>query len=150
MLAASLSAFDPTPTSALPTFFLQLVKIRSDDVTRLLAAHDWHYLKCSARPPPSKYPLLKQAEVIAFHELKTSTKIRLDPAINVLEPIRQHPAAFPEFLVCGQHVLILETLDDHEKHCQLRCVFQENYRRCMQMSFAVRKRERQFLAHRVE
>jgi hypothetical protein len=121
---------------------LQLVKIRSDDVTRLLAAHDWHYLKCSARPPPSKYPLLKQAEVIAFHELKTSTKIRLDPAINVLEPVRQHPAAFPEFLVCGQHVLILETLKRStimKSIASSAASSRKPTAGAMQMSFAVRK-----------
>jgi hypothetical protein len=80
-----------------------------------------HDVKSSARAPPSKYPLLKQAEVVAFHELKTSSKIWFYPAIEVFEPIRQHSAALPQCLVCGQYVLVLETLDDHEKHCQFRC-----------------------------
>src|SRR5215470_10103168 len=97
---------------------LELVQIGGDDFTRLFAADDWHDLKRRARPAPSKDPLLNQAEVVAFHELKTSSKIRFDPAVDVFEPVRQHPATFPEPLVCRQHVLVIETLDDHKKHWQ--------------------------------
>jgi hypothetical protein len=105
--------------------FLQFVKIWSDHLAGLLAADDWHDLEGRAGAAPSKYPLLKEAKVVTFHELKTSSEIRFYPAIEVFEPIGQHPAAFAKGLVRGQHVLILETLDDHEKHCRLRCFIQK-------------------------
>jgi rRNA maturation protein Nop10 len=39
----------------------------------------------------------------------------------------------------GQHVLVLKTFDDHEKHCKFRRLLQGNYRGRMQMSFALPK-----------
>jgi hypothetical protein len=67
---------------------LQLVKIWADNLACFLAAYNWYDLKGNPRAPPPKYPLLKQAEVVTFHKLKTSSKIRLYPAIEVFEPIR--------------------------------------------------------------
>src|SRR5262249_39359707 len=92
----------------------------SHDLASFLAADHRHDLERGARPSPSQDPLLEQTKVVAFHELKTSSKIRFDPTVDVFEPVRQHATAFLQSLVCGQHVLVLETLDDHEKHVRLR------------------------------
>jgi hypothetical protein len=54
--------------------------------------------------------------VIAFHQLKASAEVGLNPAINVLQSIRHYPAFLPIPSIHRYRVTILKTLDHHKKH----------------------------------
>src|SRR6266700_594501 len=60
------------------------VEIRRHHFARLLARHDWDDLKTHAEVAiVLEYPLLKQPEIVAFHQLKAAVEIGLDPAADI-------------------------------------------------------------------
>src|ERR1700686_476776 len=61
-------------------------------------------------------PLLQEFWVIALHQLKASAEVGLNPAINVLQSIRHHPALLPISSIHRHCITILKVLDHHEKH----------------------------------
>src|SRR5579863_1262859 len=65
---------------------------------------------------PLRYPGAKQTIVVAFHELKAAVKVRFDPASNVTQAIRQHPAPLAQPPVNRAGIAVVEPLDDHEQH----------------------------------
>jgi hypothetical protein len=55
--------------------------------------------------------------IVGLHELKAAAKVRLGPAINVLQSFGQHSPLLLEPLVDRfGGVMILEVLDHNEKH----------------------------------
>jgi hypothetical protein len=64
-------------------------------------------------------PLLNEAEIVAFHELEATAKIRFHPAIVVLQAVRQPTACIAKPPIDRDHVVVLKTLDHHEQHGRL-------------------------------
>jgi hypothetical protein len=87
------------------------IKVGRDDFAGFSAADHRDNLDRSARAPPLEDPLLKEAEIAALHELKAPRKIGFNPAIHVLQTLRQHPATVAKPSVDGDHVIVLEMLD---------------------------------------
>jgi hypothetical protein len=73
-----------SPTTTLSVTGVWEVEVWRDDFAGLGAADHRDNLDRSAGAPPLKDPLLKEAEVIALHELKTPRKVGFNPAIYVL------------------------------------------------------------------
>src|SRR5882724_2367873 len=67
---------------------------------------------------PVRDPLLKQACVVAFHDLEAAIEIHLDPARDVFETVGRHPALIAEAPVDRFGVAVAEPLDHHELHRQ--------------------------------
>jgi hypothetical protein len=59
---------------------------------------------------------LEQAQVITLHQLKASTEVWLDPAIDVVQSVREHAPVIAQALVDRQHVVVFEALDNHKQH----------------------------------
>lgn len=93
--------------------------MRRDHFTRLGARHDRKELERDTNAPPLEYPLLQQSRVITFHQLKAAAEIGLHPAIDVPQAFGQHAPASTHLLIDGDHVVVFESLDDHEKHVGL-------------------------------
>jgi hypothetical protein len=60
------------------------IKVWRDDFARFSAADHRDNLYRGARAPPLEDPLLKEAEIVALHELKAPRKVGFNPAIHVL------------------------------------------------------------------
>jgi len=90
--------------------------MRSDNFTGLRAGYHGHYLEGDPRASPLEHPRLQKPQIIALHQLEASTEVWLDPAIDVLKTIRDRASAITHALVDGNHVVVSESLDDHEKH----------------------------------
>jgi hypothetical protein len=77
--------------------------------------HDWDDLKIDKVLPPD-HPLLEESRVVAFHELEAAIKIRLYPAVDVLQTVWEHATLFRKATVHGASVSVLEPLNYNEKH----------------------------------
>src|SRR5579871_1695915 len=106
----------PGPAGRSLASILVPVEERRYDFLRVLARQHGHDLQADTTVPPIQCPLLDQAQVVALHKLKAAVEIRLDPAADIFQPVRRHTAALAEALIDGDGVLVLEALDDHEKH----------------------------------
>src|SRR5579871_2287597 len=82
---------------------------------RLGACDDRHDLERHAQAAPLQNPGLDQPEIVAAHELETAREIGLDPAVEMLEALRQRPTALIETTVDRDHVVVAEPLDHHEQ-----------------------------------
>jgi hypothetical protein len=69
--------------------------------------------------PPIQDPLLDQPQILAFHQLTTAIKVRLDPAIEVGEALRHHPSAITQMSINRKRISIPKPLDDHEEQSLL-------------------------------
>ena len=71
----------------------------SDYFSSLRARDNRYDLEGYAGASPLEYPHLNDPQVAALHELKASTEIGLDPAIDVLEAIWNGAATIANALV---------------------------------------------------
>ena len=92
---------------------LTAAKVGGHDLAGLTALDDGDDFEGRSRSLPVKHPLLEQSEVFAFHELKASGEVGLDPAIDVLQALRKTAALSAHALIYGKHVVALEPFDDH-------------------------------------
>jgi hypothetical protein len=69
---------------------------------------------------PERDPLLQQARVVALHELEAALEARLDPAVDVAEPLWGAAAPIAQAAIHRLGVAVPETLDHHEQHGVLR------------------------------
>jgi hypothetical protein len=76
-------------------------------------------LETHARAAALEDPLLKQAQIVAFHELEAAIEVRLDPAAEIFQAFGKDDARVADTPVDGHGVAILEPLDDHEQHGRL-------------------------------
>src|SRR5208282_82362 len=91
-------------------------EIRLDHGPRLPARGHGDDLERYACAAPLENPGLNELEIVATHQLEAAGKVGLDPAVEILEPLRQQPAPLAQALVDGDHVVVAETLDHHEQH----------------------------------
>jgi hypothetical protein len=91
-----------------------IAQMRLYDCARVRAADHRHELESRSEATPSQHPLLQQPQVVALHELKTSSKIRLHPTVDVSQAIGKPPTIVAKSSVDWNHVVVLESLDDHE------------------------------------
>src|SRR5262249_31944646 len=58
----------------------------------------------------------EQPLVVAFHQLKATIEVRLNPAAPVMQSFRRHAAVIAEAAVDRGGIAIAETLNDHKQH----------------------------------
>src|SRR4051812_44148634 len=63
-----------------------------------------------------EHPLLKQAQIIALHQLKAAIEVRLDPAADIAQPIRQGSPTLLNSAIDRDRIAILESFDHHKQH----------------------------------
>src|SRR5688572_173610 len=86
------------------------------ELTSLCRREHRHDLEGYAGAPPMQNPGLQQAQIVAAHELKAACKARLDPAVDIVQAIGQPPPTVAHPLVDRDHIIVVESLDDHEQH----------------------------------
>src|SRR5262245_666914 len=91
-------------------------EVGSNDLPGFLAGDDGNDLKGRAGTTPLQDPFLEQPHVVAAHELEATAEVGLDPAIDVLQTIRQRTPAVPQALIDRNHIIVAKSLDDHEQH----------------------------------
>src|SRR5260370_32487164 len=92
------------------------IQKRRDDLSRLLARNDGHDLECHSQALTVQDPLLKQPQIVAFHQLKAAVEVGLDPAPDISQPFGEFDPGIAHPLVDRDRVPVLETLDHHEEH----------------------------------
>jgi hypothetical protein len=95
--------------------------MRRSYLARLRAADDRDELERHTRTAATAAPFLQQARRVALHQLKAATEVRLDPAVDVLQPLRQRTAVAAHPLVDRHHVVVAKPFDDHEQHERESC-----------------------------
>jgi hypothetical protein len=88
---------------------------------RLLAGHDRNDFEVH-EIGPLRDPLLKESDVVAFHQLETTTEVSRDPAVHKRQTVGHEPTLLAEPLVYGFTVLVPELLDHHEQHDKSRAL----------------------------
>lgn len=78
---------------------LNTIQIGRDDLSGLLAADDGDDFKRRPKATPLQDPLLEEAQIVTCHQLKTATKVRLDPTVDVGQPLRDHAPAVAHLFV---------------------------------------------------
>ncbi len=94
---------------------LWLGQIRSYDLSGLFAWDNWHDLK-RTESVPVQDPFLNQPQIIAFHKLKATVEVWLNPTIDIFEAIRKATPFVPEVRINRNGILIVETFDQHKEH----------------------------------
>src|ERR1700694_4704546 len=92
----------------------QLSRIQKgrDDFSCFLARHDGADLECHAEALTVQDPLLKQPQIVAFHQLKAAVEVGLDPAPDIAQPFRKFYPGLAHALVDRNRVPVFETLED--------------------------------------
>jgi hypothetical protein len=80
---------------------LNIVKVGRHDVHCFLAGHHWNDFECDTRTAPFERLLLKQAQIVASHQLEAAREVRFDPAVNVLEAFGKHASLGADALMTG-------------------------------------------------
>lgn len=93
-----------------------ITQVWSNDFARLATLDDGHQFEAYSCAAPMQNPPLEQREVVAFHELEASRKVRFNPTINVLQTFREAAARLLDTLKDGEHVVAVESFDHHEEH----------------------------------
>src|SRR5438445_9926472 len=65
---------------------------------------------------PVLHPRVEERAVIGFHHLIATLERLVDPARNVDQTVRRHPAPLAEPAIHGRGVLVLEVLDHQVCH----------------------------------
>ena len=95
---------------------LSWFEIRFDDRPRLCTRDDGHDFERHPAVAPLKNPALDEPQIVAAHQLEAAGKVGLDPAVDIVEPLRQRSARLTEALIDRDHIVVAEVLDDHEQH----------------------------------
>ena len=78
------------PSQAVISYSLML-EMRRDNFAGERARNDRNELERHTATAPVQRPLLQQSRVIALHQLKATTEVRLDPAVDVPQALGQPP-----------------------------------------------------------
>ncbi len=62
---------------------------------------------------PVSHPVIEQLGIMSFHQLIAAPKLGIDPARQVQQSLRRHPAVITKAAIYGHGVVILEVLDYH-------------------------------------